>query len=194
MTAADWHDHSVAFLMGKAVEAASAFTDEEAMNRSPTPSPSRAGPGAPGDDGGTGFESGEGVRGVVRGGRGAATRWEPRWRRTRTRKLDVGGGVIGATTTSSSSSSTVDPATPSLRPILERPAPTPPRTEVYYFYQAEDGQPVVLPRRVRSGAARAPRFVRRPPADPRGAGGGAGAAHAGRGHQGVAPRTSATFR
>ena len=29
MTAADWHDHSVAFLMGKAVEAASAFTDEE---------------------------------------------------------------------------------------------------------------------------------------------------------------------
>ncbi len=126
MTAADWHDHSVAFLMGKAVEAASAFTDEEAESESDAES-EPCGPRAPGGDGGTGFESGEG------GFEGS---------------LDTGGGVIGASSSSSSSSSTAPiprPPHPSGPSSNGPPAPTAAaRTEVYYFYQAEDGQPVVL--------------------------------------------------
>ena len=139
MTAADWHDHSVAFLMGKAVEAASAFTDEEEESESDAES-EPCGRRAPGD-GGTGFESGEG--GFVRGGfvRGGFVRGgfegspEAAGEGDRDAPLDVGGGVIGAT----SSSSELAPS------ALSAPsAPPTARTEVYYFYQAEDGQPVVL--------------------------------------------------
>ena len=146
MTAADWHDHSVAFLMGKAVEAASAFTDEEAESESDAES-EPCGPRAPGDDGGTGFESGEGgfegspesAGGGSRDAAGAAAAEDV------DAPLDTGGGVIGASSSSSSSSSTAaqrpHPSGPSSN---GPPPPAAARTEVYYFYQAEDGQPVVL--------------------------------------------------
>ena len=148
MTAADWHDHSVAFLMGKAVEAASAFTDEEAESESDAES-EPCGPRAPGDDGVTGFESGEGgfegspeaAGGESRDAVGAAAAEDM------DAPLDTGGGVIGASSSSSSSSSS---STAAQRPHPSGPSsngPPPPaaaRTEVYYFYQAEDGQPVVL--------------------------------------------------
>ena len=150
MTAADWHDHSVAFLMGKAVEAASAFTDEEDEDESESDPESDAeseprGPTPRDGAGGTGFEGGEGFEGSEAAGGscdavGAAAAED----------MDAhtveSGGVIGASTSSSSSSSTA----PSTRqthpsgPSSNGPPPPPTRTEVYYFYQAEDGQPVVL--------------------------------------------------
>ena len=146
MTAADWHDHSVAFLMGKAVEAASAFTDEEAESESDAES-EPCGPRAPGDDGGTGFESGEGgfegspeaAGGGSRDAAGAAAAEDT------DAPLDTGGGVIGASSSSSSSSSTAAQRPHPSGPSSNRtPPPAAARTEVYYFYQAEDGQPVVL--------------------------------------------------
>ena len=145
MTAADWHDHSVAFLMGKAVEAASAFTDEEAESESDAES-EPCGPRAPGDDGGTGFESGgggfegspEAAGGGSRDAAGAAAAEDV------DAPLDTGGGVIGASSSSSSSSSTAAQRPHPSGPSSNGPPPAAARTEVYYFYQAEDGQPVVL--------------------------------------------------
>ena len=145
MTAADWHDHSVAFLMGKAVEAASAFTDEEEESESDAES-EPCGPRAPGDDGGTDSRAGKGgSRGSPEAaGGGAAT---PGSR--------GGGGHGRAPRTSAAASSArrrrrrrllppppSDPIPP-VHPRTARPH-RPTRTEVYYFYQAEDGQPVVL--------------------------------------------------
>ena len=121
MTAADWHDHSVAFLMGKAVEAASAFTDEDS-DKSESESE--------GDESEVGKESHD--DGADEVGAAAAADMdvleedasvsdEVSVRAALQLTAPEKGGSIGGVTT---------------------PGQT--RTEVYYFYQAEDGQPVVL--------------------------------------------------
>ena len=119
MTAADWHDHSVAFLMGKAVEAASAFTDEDSDESESE---------SEGDES-VGKESHD--DGADEVGAAAAADMDVLEDASVSDEMPVGaalrltapekGGSIGGTTT---------------------PGQT--RTEVYYFYQAEDGQPVVL--------------------------------------------------
>ena len=119
MTAADWHDHSVAFLMGKAVEAASAFTDEDSDESESE---------SEGDES-VGKESHD--DGADEVGAAAAADMDVLEDASVSDEMPVGaalrltapekGGSIGGITT---------------------PGQT--RTEVYYFYQAEDGQPVVL--------------------------------------------------
>ena len=119
MTAADWHDHSVAFLMGKAVEAASAFTDEDSDESESE---------SEGDES-VGKESHD--DGADEVGAAAAADMDVLEDASVSDEMPVGaalrltapekGGSIGGVTT---------------------PGQT--RTEVYYFYQAEDGQPVVL--------------------------------------------------
>ena len=124
MTAADWHDHSVAFLMGKAVEAASAFTDEDSDESESE---------SEGDESEVGKESHDDGADEV----GAAAAAD----------MDVLEDVLEDASVSDEVS---------VRAALQLTAPekggsiggvTTPgqtRTEVYYFYQAEDGQPVVL--------------------------------------------------
>ena len=124
MTAADWHDHSVAFLMGKAVEAASAFTDEDSDESESESEGDESEVGKESHDDGA-DEVGAAaaadmdvLEDVLEEDPSASTSVGAALQLT---ALEKGGSIGGSTVT---------------------PGQT--RTEVYYFYQAEDGQPVVL--------------------------------------------------
>ena len=123
MTAADWHDHSVAFLMGKAVEAASAFTDEDS-DESESESEGDESVGKESHDDGA-DEVGAAaaadmdvLEDVLEEDASVSTSVGAALQLTAPEK---GGSIGGSTVTAGQT-----------------------RTEVYYFYQAEDGQPVVL--------------------------------------------------
>ena len=123
MTAADWHDHSVAFLMGKAVEAASAFTDEDSDESESE---------SEGDESEVGKESHDDGADEV----GAAAAAD----------MDVLEDVLeedaSVSTSVGATRLTMAPEKGGSIGGVTTPGQT--RTEVYYFYQAEDGQPVVL--------------------------------------------------
>jgi hypothetical protein len=124
MTAADWHDHSVAFLMGKAVEAASAFTDEDSDESESE---------SEGDESEVGKESHDDGADEV----GAAAAAD----------MDVLEDVLEDMDPSASTSvgAAIQLAAPEKGGSIGGTTVTgQTRTEVYYFYQAEDGQPVVL--------------------------------------------------
>lgn len=118
MTAADWHDHSVAFLMGKAVEAASAFTDEDSDESESEGDESEVGKESH-DDGAD--EVGAAAAADMDAEDDASVSDEVSVRAAIQLTAPEKGGSIGGSTVTGQT-----------------------RTEVYYFYQAEDGQPVVL--------------------------------------------------
>ena len=120
MTAADWHDHSVAFLMGKAVEAASAFTDEDSDESESE---------SEGDESEVGKESHD--DGADEVGAAAAADMDVLEDMDASVSTSVGAARLTASTEKGGSIGGVT-------------TPGQTRTEVYYFYQAEDGQPVVL--------------------------------------------------